>query len=91
MLPAQVAGSRQPFGPPILDRKRSPIHNVEAPNDRNMIVIAGALGGLGAAYGIATSSGPWMAALFAIAYGTVGILVGVPFAGFLNLTRRLWQ
>ncbi|WP_164935047.1 hypothetical protein [Bradyrhizobium zhanjiangense] len=56
-----------------------------------MIVIAGALGGLGAAYGIATSSGPWMAALFAIAYGTVGILLGVPFAGFLNLTRRLWQ
>ncbi|WP_194402060.1 hypothetical protein [Bradyrhizobium sp. CCBAU 53351] len=56
-----------------------------------MFVIAGALGAIGGAYGIATSSGPWTATLFGIAYGLAGILIGVPLAGFLNITRRLWH
>jgi len=84
-------GSRHPFGPPVLSHRRAPIHNVEARNDRNMFAIAGALGALAAAYGIATSSGPWTAALFGIAYGLAGVLVGVPLAGLFNITRRLWQ
>ncbi|GMO58239.1 hypothetical protein BwSF12_75290 [Bradyrhizobium ottawaense] len=71
-------GSRHLAGPPTLGRKRKPIPNVEAKNDRNMFVIPGTLGTLGALYGIATSSGPWTATLFGIAYGTFGIVVGVP-------------
>ncbi|WP_165637386.1 hypothetical protein [Bradyrhizobium shewense] len=56
-----------------------------------MFVIAGTLGAFGAFYGIATSSGAWTATLFAMAYGLAGVLVGVPLAGFLNITRRLWH
>ena len=84
-------GSRHLAGPPILGRKRKPIHNVEARNDRNMFVIAGALGAIGAVYGIVTSPGPWTATLFGIGYGTAGILFGVPAAGLFNITRRLWS
>lgn len=80
-----------PFGPPTLGRKQRPIRNIEARNDRNMFVMAGTLGAIGAFYGVATSSGAWTAALFAVAYGLVGILVGVPLAGFFNITRRLWS
>src|SRR4051794_27450294 len=83
-------GSRHPFGPPALGRKPS-IHNVEARNDRNMFVIAGTLGAIGAVYAIATSTGPWTATLFAIAYATAGSVIGVPLAGFFNITRRLWH
>lgn len=84
-------GSKQPFGPPILHRKRPPIYNVEARNDRNMIVFACVLGGLGAACGFATSAGPISAALLATSYGMIGILVGVPLAALVNITRRLWR
>lgn len=84
-------GSRHLAGPPTLGRKRKPIHNVEARNDRNMFAIAGTLGAIGAVYGVATSSGPWTATLFGVAYGTAGILIGVPLAGFFNITRRLWS
>jgi len=84
-------GSRHPFGLPKLGRRRTPIHNVEARNDRNVIVIAGTLCALGASYGFATSSGPWTATMFSVAYGTVGILVGVPVAALFNITRRLWH
>ncbi|WP_234678915.1 hypothetical protein [Bradyrhizobium monzae] len=56
-----------------------------------MFIIAGTLGAIGAVYGVATSSGPWTATLFGIAYGAAGILFGVPLAGFLNFTRRLWS
>lgn len=84
-------GSRHLAGPPVLSRKRKPIRRVEDRNDRNMFVIAGTLGAIGAVYGIATSSGPWTATLFAVAYGLLGILVGVPLAGFLSMTRRLWS
>lgn len=84
-------GSKHLAGPPTLGRRRKPIHNVEARNDRNMFVIAGTLGLLGGAYGFATSSGPWTAALFGTAYALVGVLVGVPLAGFFNFTRRLWH
>lgn len=56
-----------------------------------MFAIAGTLGAIGAVYGMATSSGPWTATLFGVAYGTAGILIGVPLAGFFNVTRRLWS
>jgi hypothetical protein len=56
-----------------------------------MIAIAGTLGALGAFYGIATGSGPWTATMLAIAYATVGVLVGVPLAALFNITRRLWS
>lgn len=84
-------GSKHLAGPPTLGRKRKPIHNVEGRNDRNVIVLAGTLCVLGIVYGIATSSGPWTATLFACAYGLLGILVGVPVAAFFNITRRLWH
>lgn len=84
-------GSKVPFGPPILHRKRPPIYNVEARNDRNMVVFAGTLGGLGAAYGFATSAGPLSAALLVTSYGMLGVLAGVPLAALFNITRRLWR
>ncbi|WP_157095069.1 hypothetical protein [Bradyrhizobium sp. AT1] len=84
-------GSKHLAGPPTLGRKRTPIPNVEARNDRNIFVIAGMLGAIGAVYGVATSLGPWTAALLGIAYGVGGVLIGVPLAGLLNITRRLWS
>lgn len=86
-----ACGSKEPFGPPVLHRTRPPIHNVEARNDRNMIVFAGVLGALGAAYGFATSTGPLSAALLVTSYGILGVLVGVPLAALINITRRLWR
>ncbi|OSI72084.1 hypothetical protein BSZ22_09225 [Bradyrhizobium canariense] len=80
-----------PFGPPVLHRKRPPVYNIEARNDRNMVVFAVTLGGLGAAYGFATSAGPLSAALLVTSYGMLGVLVGVPLAALFNVTRRLWR
>src|SRR4051795_12631019 len=84
-------GSKVPFGPPVLHRKRPPIYNIEARNDRNMVVFAVTLGGLGAAYGFATSAGPLSAALLVTSYGMLGVLAGVPLAALFNITRRLWR
>lgn len=85
-------GSRQPAGPPnATHRKRPPIYNVEARNDRNMIAIAIGLGVFGVLYGIGTSSGPVGGFVLGILYGVVGILIGVPVAFLVNITRRLWH
>ncbi|MCK1302939.1 hypothetical protein IVB33_29080 [Bradyrhizobium sp. 24] len=56
-----------------------------------MFLIAGTLCALGTFYGFATSSGQWSATMLMVAYGTVGILVGVPVAALFNITRRLWS
>lgn len=82
-------GSKQLAGPPVtgLDKR---MHNVEARNDRNMIVIAAALGALGASLGVHAGSGPLTATLLGLAYGVIGIIIGVPLAAFVNITRRLW-
>lgn len=85
----QNCGSREPFGPPILHQNRPPIFNVEARNDRNMIVFAGVLGGLGAAYGFATSAGPISAPGQLLRHPWR--LGRCPLATLVNITRRLWR
>jgi hypothetical protein len=56
-----------------------------------MVVSALSFGAVGLLYGIGTSSGPISAVLLGLAYGMVGIIVGVPVAALFNITRRLWQ
>ncbi|MDH2342330.1 hypothetical protein [Bradyrhizobium sp. SSUT77] len=56
-----------------------------------MIVTAGACGCLGVLYGVGTSSGPISATMLGLAYGIIGILVGIPVSASINITRRLWQ
>jgi len=89
-LACPSCGSKHLAGPPVtgIDKR---MHNVEARNDRNVIVIAAALGVLGAFLGVHAGSGPLSATLMGFGYGVVGVIVGVPLAAFINVTRRLWH
>ena len=68
------------------DRRRL---NIEARNDRDALIITGTACAIGVLYGITSSSGLLSAIFWAIAYGTAGLLVGVPIAIAVNLTRWL--
>ncbi len=82
-------GSREPQGPYRMNSSEHRRFRIEARNDRYGAVVAGIAGAIGALYGLSISSSPLSAILWALAYGAIGLLAGVPIAVAVNLTRRL--
>jgi hypothetical protein len=82
-------GSLEPAGPYVFNRKEARRHRIEERNDRNLVVVSLSCGLIGALYGSAghaTTSGVILAA---VGYGMLGVLVGVPLAFAINITRNL--
>lgn len=82
-------GSVEPAGPYVFNRKEARRHRIEERNDRNLVVVTLSCGLIGAFYGSAghvTTSGVILAA---VGYGMLGVLIGVPLAFAINITRNL--
>jgi hypothetical protein len=83
-------GSKEPAGPYRLSKRAARRNGAEARNDRNLILMMVMLGAVGALYGIETGSNWMREAVGALLYGFVGIVVGVPIAFAINMTRN-WR
>jgi hypothetical protein len=83
-------GSREPTGPYRHNRKEARRLRAEDRNDRNLIVVMTALGGIGAFYGVETSSSSLGALVLGFCYGFVGVVIGAPLAFAINITRN-WR
>jgi hypothetical protein len=82
-------GSPEPSGPYVFSREEIRRHRVELRNDINLGVTSLACAAAGGLYGaLLGSSGPG-AILHGILYGVLGLLVGVPIAFAINVTRGL--
>ncbi len=82
-------GSVEPAGPYVFNKKEARRHRLEERNDRNLVVVTLSCGLIGALYGAgghATASG---AVLAVVGYGMLGLLIGVPLAFAINITRHL--
>ena len=82
-------GSVEPAGPYVFNRKEARRHRIEERNDRNLVVVTLSCGLIGALYGSAghaTTSGVILAA---VGYGMLGVLIGIPLAFAINITRNL--
>ena len=86
LSPLRFARAYRPLPDERRDRRRL---NIEARNDRDALIITGTACAIGVLYGITSSSGLLSAIFWEIAYGTAGLLVGVPIAIAVNLTRWL--
>jgi hypothetical protein len=83
-------GSKDLAGPYRPSEKAARRNGVEALNDRFLILTIAAFGAVGAFYGIETGSS-WMSeALGALLYGFVGVVIAVPIAFAVNITRH-WR
>jgi hypothetical protein len=80
-------GSREPAGPYKMSAKEARRHRGEERNDRNLATISLALGGIGALYGLASGSSALGTIIAVIGYGLLGVMVGVPLAFAVNMTR----
>jgi hypothetical protein len=80
-------GSREPAGPYRHSRREIRRHRIEYRNDRNLIFITLGLGAAGSLLGISTSASTFGAVIYGVAYGTLGLLIGVPVAFVINVTR----
>jgi hypothetical protein len=82
-------GSIEPSGPYAFSRREARRFRAEQRNDNMMIVTTAACCGAGVLYGVLPSSSIFGAILAGTWYGLVGLLIGVPIAFAINLTRRL--
>jgi hypothetical protein len=83
-------GSIEPAGPCRHNRKELRRHRIEERNDRSPIATMVVLGAIGGFYGVETSSSGFGAVALSTAYGFVGVLIAVPLAFAVNLTRN-WR
>jgi hypothetical protein len=83
-------GSKDLAGPFQLEKRAARRTGVEARNDRFLILMTVTLGAVGTFYGIETGSSLMQEAVGALLYGFVGIVVAVPIAFAVNITRN-WR
>jgi hypothetical protein len=84
-------GSKDLAGPFQLEKRAARRNGVEARNDRFLILMMiVTLGAVGTFYGIETGSSLMQKAVGALLYGFVGIVVAVPIAFAVNITRN-WR
>lgn len=83
-------GSAEPNGPYRHSRREIRRHRIEERNDGTLIMLMLALGTIGAFYGAKTGSNWLSEAAFTLLYGFVGVVVGVPIAFAINVTRN-WR
>jgi hypothetical protein len=81
-------GSVEPQGPYVHSVRELRRHGVEARNDRMLVltVISCGLGGL--AYGLVMASSVVGKIVLGTGYGVLGIIIGVPAAFVINMTRH---
>lgn len=82
-------GSMEPAGPYVRNRREARKHRIEERNDRNLVVVSLACGLIGALYGAAGSASTFGAVVAGFGYGLLGVLIGVPLAFAINITRNL--
>ena len=82
-------GSPEPSGPYVFSRTELRRHRIEYRNDINLLVTSLACAAAGALYGAIISSNLPGAILHVLFYGVLGLLVGVPIAFAINVTRGL--
>ena len=64
-------------------------HRIEERNDRNLVIVSLSCGLVGALYGASGSASIFAAAVAGLSYGLIGVVIGVPIAFAINITRRL--
>ena len=82
-------GSLKPGGPYVFNRKEARRHRIEERNDRNLVIVSLCCGLVGALYGASGSATIFAATVAGLSYGLIGVVVGVPIAFAINITRRL--
>lgn len=82
-------GSIEPRGPYIHSRRELRHLRAEERNDHTLMVMVLACGIGGVLYGIVMASTPLWKILLATGYGCLGVLIGVPIAFIVNMTRHL--
>jgi hypothetical protein len=79
-------GSREFAGPYPVSKNSG----VESRNDRNMILMMAAFGAIGGLYGVKAGAS-WMTEILGgVVYAFVGIIIAVPIAFAINVTRN-WR
>jgi hypothetical protein len=81
-------GSLEPAGPYVFSRQEARRHRIEERNDRNLVIISLACGLIGALYGAAGSATMFGAVVAGLGYGLIGVVIGVPLAFAVNVTRN---
>lgn len=82
-------GSPEPSGPYVFSREDLRRHRIEYRNDINLAVTSLACAAAGGLYGAIVSSTGLGAILHGLIYAGLGLLVGVPVAFAINVTRGL--
>jgi hypothetical protein len=82
-------GSIEPSGSYVFDQKAFRRFRAEQRHDHTLLVTTLACTCAGALYGVLLSSSTIGAIVAGIGYGIVGLLIGVPIAFAINLTRGL--
>jgi ABC-type multidrug transport system permease subunit len=62
-------------------------HRIEEKNDKRLVAVTLLCCALGAVFGVLTASGPSSAVVGGLGYGFIGVLIGVPAAFIINVTR----
>jgi hypothetical protein len=83
-------GSKDLAGPPRISKSAARQHGLEAQNDRFLMLMTVTLGAIGTLYGIETGSSLMREAIGALLYGFIGMVVAVPIAFAVNMTRN-WR
>ena len=82
-------GSPEPAGPYVFSRTDIRRHRIEYRNDINLAVTSLGCAAAGGLYGAIVSSTGLEAILHGLVYGLFGLLIGVPIAFAINVTRGL--
>ncbi len=82
-------GSPEPSGPYVFSQQEIRNHRIEYRNDINLAITSLACAAVGGLYGAIVSSGGLAAILHGLLYGLLGLLIGVPVAFAINVTRGL--
>jgi hypothetical protein len=82
-------GSLEPSGSYVFSKREIRRHRIEQRNDANLIVTSAACTAAGALYGAIGGVTTAGAILGGLIYGLAGLLVGVPIAFAINVTRGI--
>jgi hypothetical protein len=82
-------GSVEPQGPYVQSVRELRRHRIEARNDRTLVVAVLSCGLGGLAYGLVMASSLVGKMLLGSGYGLLGVIIGVPVAFVINMTRHL--
>jgi hypothetical protein len=83
-------GSKDLAGPYRPSEKAARRNGVESRNDRFLILMIAVFGTVGAVYGIEAGSSWMRETVGALLYGFVGVVIAVPIAFAVNITRH-WR